>query len=352
MSEEKDDSQKTEQPTAQKLEKAREKGQTALSKEISHWLFFLVMIIVIGMILPSSLVKTISILATIFEQVGVYSIEENGLISLFSMVSKEIGLSFVGILLLLMAAGVAAAIGQTQFLISFESLKPKFDKISPIQGFKKLFGFKSWIELLKNMLKLILIAGVTIYVIWPEIHFLVSFVYMDTSGFLSQLQSLTLRFLVSIFSTLTLVTALDYGYQKFSFLKDLMMSKQEVKEEMKESEGDPHIKARMRRMRRDHVKQRVSKDVPEATVIITNPTHYSIALKYDQKTMKAPVLVAKGVDHLALKIREIAKDHHIPIIENPPVARGLYQSLEVGEEIPYEYYEVIANILRYIISLQ
>ena len=349
--EDQDKSQKTEQPTAHRIEKAREKGQVAVSKELGNWFAFLAFLIIFYFMIPSAFSKLSTLLSVFIANAGMLDISGSLFGGLINQTLLSILIYLTAPALILIVFGIASSLSQTQFLISFESIKPSFEKISLMKGLKKIFSVKSLVELLKNVLKLVAVATISIIVVWPEIDTLLAMSRGEIGTFLSSLQSLFIRLIIAVFSNLTFLALLDYGYQKFNYIRDLMMSHQEIKEEMKEIEGDPHVKSRQRRLRSERNRQRIAKDVPEATVVITNPTHFAIALKYDHNSTNAPIVVAKGADYLAKRIREIAKEHGVPLYENPPLARTLYDNLEVGQEIPYEYYEAVAKIIRHVMNL-
>lgn len=351
MSEDTEQSQKTEQATEHRLEKAREKGQIAFSKEVGHLFAVFGLLLIFGTMMPSAIQTILTQLKYLMEQSGSLDLVAAVNEGLFQTLSKKSLLALLVPIIIMMLAGLAAAFLQTRFLISFEPLKPQLSKLSPASGLKKLFGIKALTEFFKNFVKLVVVGILTYYIIFPELTHLGAYVTMDMPQFLSSLSDLGLHLLGVIFCALLVFTLLDFGYQKFMHMREMMMSKQEVKDEMKDMDGDPHVKQRLRRIRQERSRNKtMMQDVPTATVIITNPTHYAIALKYDVDTMEAPLVVAKGVDFLALRIRELAKVNDVPIVENPPLARSLYGQLEIGQEIPYEFYEAVAQVIRYVMN--
>jgi flagellar biosynthetic protein FlhB len=261
-------------------------------------------------------------------------------------------LAAIGVpLLMLMIAAVAGNMIQHRLVWSGESLKPKFSKISPGAGLKRIFGKQAAANFAKGIFKLIALGAVMVAVLWPERHRLEAFLHFDPAEILSVTTSLTVHLLGAVVAMLAAVAIADYFFQYRQWYERQKMSLKEMKDEFKQSEGDPHIKGKIRQLRQQRMKKRMMAAVPTASVIITNPTHYSVALSYD-RGMPAPVCVAKGVDNIAFKIREIAKEHDIPIVENVPLARALYATVEIDEEIPVEHYHAVAEIIGYVMGLK
>jgi len=254
-------------------------------------------------------------------------------------------------LLMLMLAAIAGNMIQHRLVWSGESLKPKFSKVSPAAGFKRVFGKQAVANFAKGVFKLIALGAVMMAVLWPERHRLESFLAFDPSAILGVTTTLTLHLMGAVVAMLAAVAIADYFFQYRQWYERQKMSLQEIKDEFKQSEGDPHIKAKIRQLRQQRMKKRMMAAVPNASVVITNPTHYSIALSYD-RGMAAPVCVAKGVDNIAFKIREIAKKHDIPIVENVPLARALYATVDIDDEIPVGHYHAVAEIIGYVMGLK
>jgi len=254
-------------------------------------------------------------------------------------------------LFMLMLAAVAANLVQHRLVWSGEPLKPSFSKISPMSGFKRIFGKQAAANFAKGLFKVIALGAVMSMILWPERMRLEAMVRFDPAVLLPVTSSMTMHLLGAVVAMLAIVAILDYLFQYRTWYDRLKMSQQEVKEEYKQSEGDPHTKSRIRAIRVARMKKRMMAAVPKASVIITNPTHYSIALQYD-RGMAAPICVAKGVDHIAFKIREVAKEHDIPLVENVPLARALYATVEIDEEIPVEHYQAVAEIIGYVMGLR
>lgn len=346
-----DKSQKTEEPTLRRLEKAREDGQIPFSKEVGHGFMLLALFLVVWLLLPRSL-KGIS--TTLRPFLGAFEslpIEGKGLVSLVKQLLIDVGLSLGLPALFLVTAALSGGFSQTRFLVSLKALKPKLSKFSLIKGFNRLFGASAWVEFFKNMLKFMAIVLMGVILVRPEFFKLAPLLSLEATEVLSYLGSLFLKFLGLAVSFVILVALLDYGYQKHQFLQNLKMSHQEIKDENKETEGDPHVRQRLRQIRQERSRRRIAQAVSEASVVVMNPTHFAVALKYKHGEMEAPQVVAKGRDYLALQIKKIALEHDIPIVEDPPLARALDAGVEEGQEIPVQYYEAVAKIMRYVLKI-
>jgi flagellar biosynthetic protein FlhB len=274
-----------------------------------------------------------------------------GLLSL----ATQLELMLVGVLgvplLLLIIAGVGANLIQHRLVFSTEPLSPKFSKISPAAGFARLFGKQAVANFLNGLFKVILLGTIMVLVLWPERHRLDAMVRFDPVSLLTLTKTISVQLMGTVVAMLALVATLDYLFQYRQWFERQKMSLEEIKEEYKQSEGDPHIKGRIRQIRFARMKKRMMAAVPTASVIITNPTHYAVALKYE-RGMPAPICVAKGVDVLALKIREIATANNVPIVENVPLARALHASVEIDDEIPVEHYHAVAEVIGYVMRLR
>jgi flagellar biosynthetic protein FlhB len=252
------------------------------------------------------------------------------------------------LLVVLAALGVLMQIG---WLMSPESIQPKLEKISPISGAKRLFSLKSVVELLKGIVKMILVGFVAYLIVKPEFSRIDLMVQMDLKELLDETHFVAIEIFIGVLAVAAVIAVVDYLYQRYEFMNQMKMSKQEVRDEHKQTEGDPHVKARLRQLRMERARTRMMAEVPKATVVITNPTHYAIALKYDMEQMAAPRVVAKGVDAVALRIREIANENEVPMVENRPLARALYDNAELDEEIPEDYYKAVAEVISYVFKM-
>jgi flagellar biosynthetic protein FlhB len=254
-------------------------------------------------------------------------------------------------LLMLALAAIAGNMVQHRLVWSAEALRPKYSKVSPAAGFKRIFGKQAAANFGKGLFKVIALGAVMAVILWPERDRLEGLMYFDPAMIMGTTTSLTMRLLGAVVAMLAVVAIADYLFQYRQWYERQKMSLQEMKEEFKQSEGDPHVKGRIRQLRQARMKKRMMAAVPKASVIITNPTHYAVALSYE-RGMSAPVCVAKGVDTLAIKIREIAGQHDIPVVENVALARALYATVEIDDEIPVEHYHAVAEIIGYVMGLK
>ena len=346
-----DSDDKTEDPTQKRLDDAHARGDVAKSQEVNTWFVIAGATLVLSTFSGSMGGGILMPLRNLVANAGMLRADGTALLQLCNTLAIAV-LAAVGVpLLMLMMAAIAGNMIQHRLVWSGESLKPKFSKVSPGAGFKRVFGKQAAANFAKGVFKLIALGAVMMAVLWPERHRLESFLRFDPSAILGVTTSLTLQLLGAVVAMLAAVAIADYLFQYRQWFQRQKMSLQEIKDEFKQSEGDPHIKGRIRQLRVARMKRRMMAAVPKASVIITNPTHYSVALSYD-RGMSAPVCVAKGVDNIALKIREIAGKHDIPIVENVPLARALYATVDIDEEIPVEHYHAVAEIIGYVMGLK
>jgi flagellar biosynthetic protein FlhB len=251
----------------------------------------------------------------------------------------------------ILCAGLAGAMLQHRPLWTFDPLMPKFDRINPLSGLKRLFGKEAWVNFGKGLAKTSLIGIVVWLTLWNEHDRLETFAKMNVEALMPATLSLAIKLMGAVLALFAIVAIADFVWQRFSWYQRQRMTKQEMKEEFKNSEGNPEVKAKLRQIRAGRVRKRMMAAVPKATVIITNPTHFAVALQYEPG-MAAPLCLAKGVDAVALKIREVAGAHSVPIVENPPLARALHAAVEVDDEIPTEHYKAVAEVIGYITKLR
>lgn len=353
MAESEDDSSKTEEPSAKKLEDARKKGQIASSRELTHFfmmLGFLFFVMVLG---PKLGRDSLDFLAPFIGQGDSMDMSAGGVITIFERIIMGMLMLLILTLVMTMVMAVAPALIQRKLVFAVENIKPKLSKISPLSGFGRLLGMKAIIEFIKNLLKVAVVGIICSMVLMPYRAELPELLHSANQGtMLEYTQAISSKVLTAVCIFLFLLSIVDYLYQRFTILKSLRMSKHELKEEYKQQEGDPHVKQRLKQIRRERAQKRMMANVPKADVIITNPTHYAIALKYDAAKMQAPVLLAKGADEVAARIREKAGEHKVPIVRNPPLARVLYDTTEIDDEIPIEHYEAVAKIIGYVYRLK
>lgn len=347
-----DKSQKTEDPTQRRLDESESKGQVPKSTEVNH-LFMLVGITLSMLLFGSSLVRGVGgAMIPFLEAPHAIATDMNHMRVVVDNLTRELVFLIAPVLAVMIIAALGGNMVQHRLVFSAENMMPKLSKISPWAGLKKLVSMRNLVEFVKSLLKLAIVAAVTLIVLWPEKETLPQMITADMMALLAIVRDLSLRLLVGIVAIMLLIAIADFLYQRFNHRKELRMSKQEIKDENKQSEGDPQIKARIRGLRLERSRQRMMSAVPKADVVVTNPTHYAIALQYDASEMGAPRLVAKGVDHLAKRIREIATENGVPIVENPPLARAIYAAVEVNQEIPGEHYKAVAEIIGYVMKLK
>jgi len=254
-------------------------------------------------------------------------------------------------LLALATAAVAGNLVQHRAVWSAEPLKPKASKVSPLAGFKRLFSSESLVNFAKGVVKIVAVGAAVALALWPERDKLDTMIAMDVAGVLPWIRDITLKLMGAVLAVMIVVAGLDFAYQRFKWLQKQRMSMKELKEEFKQQEGSPEIKAKVKQLRRERAKRRMMAEVPKATVVVTNPTHFAVALKYESG-MPAPVCVAKGVDAVALRIREVAAAAGVVVVEDPPLARVLHATVDLDEEIPPEHYKAVAKIVGYVMGLK
>ncbi len=347
-----DKSSKTEDPTQRKLDDAHKKGDVVKSQEVSNWAMIAASTLAVAIFAGPVMSELAGGLKGFLENAHDIPVDARTLHVILGDIAVDIVKVLAAPLGILMFAAIAANMVQHKPVLTFEKLKPKLDKISPIKGLKQKFSLKTVMEFAKNMGKLGVVGSAVAMAVWPERQILTQVMTIELPQLLQIIESITLRMLVAIIAVMTLIAIGDYAYQLWDNRKNLKMSVQDIRDEHKDTEGDPIIKARIRQVRMERARTRMMAAVPDATVVVTNPTHFAVALKYDQEEMDAPVVVAKGADLVAKRIRDLASEHNIPLIENPPLARALFSSAEVDEPIPLEHYKAVAEIISYVFRLR
>jgi flagellar biosynthesis protein FlhB len=350
MAEEDEGAERTEDPTQKRLDDALERGDVAKSQEVNTWFMIAGATLILSSF--SGSIGSIQMpLRNLIANSWMIHADGNSLLELAKTLAYML-LGALGVPLLLLAlAAIAGNMLQHRLVWSAESLTPKFSKISPASGAKRIFGKQAAANFGKGLFKLFALGAVMTAILWPERLRLESMLHFDPNMIFGVITGLTIHLMGAVVAMLAVVAIADYFFQYRQWYNRQKMSLQEMKEEFKQSEGDPHIKGRIRQLRHARMKKRMMSAVPKASVIITNPTHYAVALSY-QRGMAAPICVAKGVDQIALKIREVAGEHDIPIVENVPLARALYATVEIDQEIPVEHYHAVAEIIGYVMGLK
>ncbi len=339
---------KSERPTRRRLEKAREKGQVARSKEVPSAAVLFGGLLVL-MYFGGTILRTLEFQMTHLLKLQVPSeITTQYLSAMINNIALRTGMVLLPILLAVLVFSVTANVLQGGLAFSTHSLKFHFEKLSPTYGLKKIFSKNGLVELIKSILVLAAVAAISYQVLAKHIPIYPRLVLMDVRKLFHWTAYIGYEVFIRVAVLLIAVALADFCFQKYRYIEQLKMTKQEVKEEFKETEGDPITKGRIRRIQREMARKRMMADVPNADVVITNPTHYSVALSYKMESMEAPKVVAKGVGFLALKIRELAQEHRVPLVENKQLAQTLYKSVDIGQYIPGSLYKAVAEILAYV----
>ena len=349
---EQSDLERTEPATPKRLEKAREEGQVARSQELTT--FALLMVAAAGLVfLGADLMdKLLRIMKVGMQLERELAFQPDLMLIRFYELALEGLIAIAPLLFLLIIVAFFAPMLLSGWMISAKALMPKFDRINPIAGFGRLFSMRSLVELVKAIAKTIVIGGVAALIIWHNKEEVMALLTVPVDSGISQTgEYLAMSFLLTV-GAMALIAVIDVPFQIWDHAKQQRMTKEEVRKEQKEDEGDPFIKARIRGLQREAARRRMMAEIPNADVIVTNPTHYAVALKYKSETMRAPTVVAKGVHLLAARIRELAEEHRIPILEAPPLARALYYHAELESEIPEKLYTAVAEVLAYVFQLR
>lgn len=350
--EQRKDQEKTEQPTPKRREEARKKGQVAKSQEVTSVTILLACLILFYFNAEIMVEKTMKMTRWVLSESGNFIIDSNTIHLLIKTLIYEIFGILAPLLSMVICVAVSVNVMQVGFLLSLESIQPKLSKIDPIKGFQRLFSMKALVELIKNVLKISVVGFIGYITIKGEMTNLISLGSLSTWGVLEYIGKVASKVTLRTCWVLIVLALFDYIFQKWDFEKNLKMSKQDVKDEFKQSEGDPLIRSRIKRLQIESARKRMMASVPKADVVITNPVHFAVALKYDQTTMIAPKVCAKGRGYIAEKIKDIAGKNNVPIIENKPLAQVLYKIVDVDETIPAELYKAVAEVLAYIYNIK
>jgi flagellar biosynthetic protein FlhB len=340
----------TEEPTQKRIDDAIKRGDVAKSQEVSTFLALGAMTLAL---LVAGGWSGRSLTLDLRHYLGNAHLVPNGPSALLAAGQRAllIGLQATAVPIgLLVVAALAGGLLQHRPLWTFDPLKPKFERVSPGAGFKRIFGLQAAGRFGKGLLKIVIVGVVASVALWGERDRVEALVTMEPADLVRTMAQVALRLLAIVLSIYAVLSIGDYVVARFSWMKRLRMSKQELKDEMKEQDGNPEIKAKLRQIRAQRLRNRMMAEVPKATVVITNPTHFAVALRYE-KGQAAPICVAKGVDELALRIRSVAEEHQVPVVENPPLARALHASVEIDDEIPVEHYKAVAEVIGFVLRL-
>lgn len=350
MADETDRHQKTEQPTQKRLDEARRKGDAPRSQEIIAAAMLAAAGLALFLFGRPAAASIAEIGAAFLDHPHAFATDGVSLTRLFSSVAGALALAGAGAMLLLIAAAAAANMAQARPVFSPERLAPDLKRLSPIEGVKRIFGVAAFVNFVKGLAKIGLIGAILLYALWPDKDRVAALLGADERALLSAAMDLILKLVAVAVAAMSVVAALDYMLQRAQWIDRHKMTKEEVRRELKESEGDPQIKARVRAIREQRARRRMLAAVRKATVVIANPTHFAVALAYEAGAATAPICTAKGVDDLALRLRAEAEKHGIPVVENPPLARALHAASEIDAEIPVEHYEAVAKVIGWVMA--
>ena len=352
MADEQDDSEKTEDPSESRIEEFRKRGEVAVSKELNSVLLLFACLLTLSL----SAIYIFETMSNFLEWIFTLELEkiytDKGLENIVKNSFATAGKCIAPVMLVALCIGVLTNAAQVGFMFSPEVLEIKPDRINPINGFKKIFSKKSIVEAIKGIFKFSIILSITYFVLSDHLSSFIGFLYTDIMTGFEIGKGIILKLMFSILLGLTVLAIADFAWEKFSYKQKLMMTKQQAKKDSKERDGNPEIKQRIRTVQREMAQKRMMEDVRSADVIVTNPTHISVALKYDPETMIAPEVVAKGSEHVAMRIREIAKENEIPLVENVPLARAMYKTVKVGEGVPRNLYKLVAEVLAFVFKMK
>lgn len=343
--------EKTEQATPRRLQEARRKGQVPKSADLNGAILLMVAGLFALLNKDSFIKQTQAYFYSYFNSFIKHPQQDAYLVQVLIDFTINIFAIFAPLFIILMVVALGINLAQIGFLFAPEAIKPKLDKLNPINGLKNMFSGRAMFELVKSLMKVTIVGWVIYAAVMGELPNLLAIFHSPAQTVLNQVLTVALKVVLWGAAVYLAIALLDLLYQRYAFSKQMRMSKQEVKEEYKQTEGDPQIKGWLRRRQRQLLSNLVRKEVPQATVVVTNPTHYAVALKYEQP-MEAPMVVAKGVDLMAKQIREIAQKHDVPVIEKKELARFLYANVEIGQSIPVEMYQAVAEILAMVYRLK
>lgn len=345
--------EKTEKATPKKRQDSRKKGQVLKSQDVTSAFVLLAIFLYLLFAGSSMREKLLSFFRETFTHtILVETITVKSVMEIFKDVLIEMAIIVVPILMVAVIAAIMANFFQFGLLFTTEPLKMDLKKIDPIKGMKRIFSMRAIIELIKSILKISFIGTVTTVIIVTNIEDVLSLSFKTPGDTLVTIAKLTVLMGIAASLVLAVIAVLDYFYQRYDYEKNLRMSKKDIKDEHKNTEGDPLIKSKIKQRQREMAMRRMMQEIPNADVVITNPTHFAIALKYDDETMEAPKVVAKGVDHVAQKIKLIAKENGVVMVENRPLARAMYDQVQIGQRIPDEFFKAVAEVLAYVYRIK
>ncbi len=352
MAEESSSGERTESPSAKRRDDFRKKGQVAQSREVQTAAMFSLLLLFWLFFAPSFWESLQEMIITVWKSSGEYNITTLSVVQLAYHLGASLAMILAPLFLVALVVGFFATFMQIGWLFTAQPLMPDFSKMDPIKGMGRFFSKRSLLEIVKSLLKVGLIGWVAYKTVAGEFDRALLLGEMPVVSTIHYLANTAALVMAKVAFIMIVLALLDYGFVRWEMEEKMKMTKQEIKEEMKETEGDPHIKSKIRSIQQQMARRRMMAAVPSADVVITNPTHYAIAIKYEAGQMDAPVVLAKGQDLIAEKIREIAREHDVPLVENPPVARLLHSRVDIGQSIPEDLFRAVAEILAYVYSLK
>jgi flagellar biosynthetic protein FlhB len=349
---EKDTDQKTEEPTQKRLEHAEKEGQVPVSRDVIHWVMLAACATVLLLVLPASARKIAKTLIPLISAPHEILLEPGVFSHLITSLLGDLSLILILPLSILVLAPLAAGIFQVGTSLSFSVLSPKFERISLSKGLKRVFSKRSLVEITKSILKITVLGSALFFTFKKQLYQLEAWIKLPLGELHTLLQDLIWEIFLIVLIILAFIAGFDYLFQRREFFKQLRMTKQELKDEFKETEGDQQVRQKLRQLRQERTKKRMMLSVPTATAIIIDPEHFAIAILWDQNTMTSPKVIAKGKGHIALKIREIAEANKVPVIENPPLAHSLFDHIELEQEIQSQHYKDVANVIHLVAKMK
>lgn len=343
---------RTEQPTQKRLDDARREGRIPRSRDLTAAAVMITTGIALKMAGTSVGTQLGQMMKSGLTISRAKLLDERLLAGTFGDLALMAAYAVAPLLLLTLVAAVGAPLVLGGWAFSAQALTPDFSRLDPVSGVARMVSIRSWVELLKSLGKFAIVGGAGALVVWNDMDQLMGLGREPVHAAIGHAMAITGSALIALTCALVLIAAVDVPFQLWQYNRDMRMSREEIRQENKESEGSPEIRGRIRQLQREMAERRMMNDVPKADVIVVNPTHYAVALRYDDKTMRAPTVVAKGVDLMAARIREVASEHKVPILEAPPLARALHRSVEIGDEIPADLYVAVAQVLTYIFQLR
>ncbi|MBP7933872.1 MAG: flagellar biosynthesis protein FlhB [Phycisphaerae bacterium] len=342
---------KTEPATPRRREEARERGQVARSSDFTSAVVLLGAIVVLYVSRDTITGRLLAVLRLCLDPDDTSAVDSAQMVPMLMIAGRAVAEILAPLMLAVTIIALVISFGQVGVVFSWETIKPGLDKMNPLAGLKRMFSARSFVHLLMGLAKMCVLVGVAYYTLRGKLNSLAEAALLSHLALAQMTIDLVFTLGLRLAMALLVLAIIDLVYQKWKLEKDLRMTKEEVREELRRMDGDPHIKRRRRELQMQLAMRRIRAAVPKADVVVTNPTHFAVALQYDSETMSAPTVTAKGADHLAQLIRTLAIEHGVPIVERPPLARALYQSVEVGQEIPAQFYRTVAEVLAYVYEL-